>query len=228
MSLSKLLASTTVHATESHNLIMCWVKEYIYLFLLKVSLGAGLSQIKYSESWKNRLSFESYCLHTHPVLLKIWPNFFSLQLSKLILQLCDQTLLLYIWVSWDQILCRASWIQVLQSCPWGGLGAGDGVLQGQGQSRALTSPRWEERQMLWSSSSLLPMISLLKFESVGSYINGNQQSFPSQGHQTHTESMWATLAAIIVSRPHLPLKMCSKPLVIVVEIVSIEKKHGWW
>lgn len=46
MNLCKLLASATFHATAYHNLIVCWVKKYIYLFVLEVSLGAGLSQIK--------------------------------------------------------------------------------------------------------------------------------------------------------------------------------------
>lgn len=93
-------------------------------------------------------------------------------------------------------------------------------LQGQGQS-----PLWEKRWMLWSSLSLLPTISLFKFESVGSHMNGNQPSSPSQGHLTHTDSMWATPAATVISRHHLPLTMCPKSLAILVEIVSIEDEH---
>lgn len=69
------------------------------------------------------------------------------------------------------------------------------------------------------------MIPLFKFESVGSYINGNQPSSPSQGHQTHTESMWTTLAAIVISRPHLPLTTCPKPHMILVEGASIEEER---
>lgn len=36
------------------------------------------------------------------------------------------------------------------------------------------------------------------FESVGSYINGNQPSSPSQGYQTHTGSIWSTFAATVI------------------------------
>lgn len=79
--------------------------------------------------------------------------------------------------------------------------------------------------MLWSSLSLLPTISLFKFELVGSYMNRNQPSSPSQGHQTHTDSMWATPAATVISRPHHPLTMCPNSLVVLVEIVSIEDGH---
>lgn len=52
--------------------------------------------------------------------------------------------------------------------------------------------------MVWISSSLLLMIFLFKFESVGSYINRNQPSSPSEGYQTHTESIWATFAATVI------------------------------
>lgn len=96
--------------------------------------------------------------------------------------------------------------------------------QRRGQSRVLISPWWEKRQVLWSSLSLLSMISLFKFESVGSYMDGDQPSSPNQGHKTHIESMWATPAATVISRPHLPLT-CPKPLVILMENMSIKYEH---
>ena len=116
-----------VLSEKVHPLVCC--KSATCLFWRSVwVLDCHRSNI--AKAKKNKLNFQSYYLHTDPILLKIWPNFFSLQLSKLILRLRDQKLLFYVWLSRDRILCRTLWILVLQSCPRGVLGAEDKGLWG--------------------------------------------------------------------------------------------------
>lgn len=74
--------------------------------------------------------------------------------------------------------------------------------------------------MLWSSLSLVPMISPFKFESVFSHTSIKQPSSSSRGHQAHPERLWAILAATVISSPQLPLTICPKPLMVLVETLN--------